>query len=134
MRQVPFAPQAETPSHCNHEVVVWQPDPDGTGREKTVSDTYKVLRPLTAYSVNSAEEGSFAIQLNVTPIDGTNCTAWMCTALNYAQGASHSELWAYQDKSQDWTSPSSNHRGWNVSTGPAGRDAPEVRQECSRLP
>lgn len=30
------------------DVRVWQPDPDGTGRGKTVTYTYRVLRPFTA--------------------------------------------------------------------------------------
>jgi phenylpropionate dioxygenase-like ring-hydroxylating dioxygenase large terminal subunit len=79
-------------------VVVWQPDPDGRGKGKTVSYTYRVLRPLTAYFVKTADEGRFAIQLNVTPIDDSNCAAWMCIALDYARDTSEAELRAFQDK------------------------------------
>ncbi len=79
-------------------VVVWQPDPDGTGNGKTVNYTYRVLRPLTAYFVKRTEEGSFAIQLNVTPIDESSCEGWMCIALDYAAETTDSELRAYQDK------------------------------------
>ncbi len=79
-------------------VIVWQPDPDGTGRGKTVNYTYKVLRPFTAYFNKKTDEGDFAIQLNVTPTDEASCVGWMCIALNYAQGTPDSELRAYQDK------------------------------------
>ncbi len=79
-------------------VVVWQPDPDGTGKGKTVNYTYRVLRPFTAYFNKTTDEGEFAIQLNVTPIDETSCTAWMCIALNYAQDTPDSELRTFQDK------------------------------------
>ncbi len=84
-------------------VVVWQPDPDGTGKGKTVNYTYRVSRPLTAYFMKSTREGDFAIQLNVTPVDEMNCVGWMCIALNYAEETPDSELRAYQDKitSQD---------------------------------
>ena len=79
-------------------VVVWQPDPDGTGKGKTVNYTYRALRPFTAYFNKHTDEGDFAIQLNVTPADETNSIAWMCIALNYAPETPDSELRAYQDK------------------------------------
>lgn len=79
-------------------VTVWQPDPDGTGRGKTVNYTYRVIRPLTAYFSKHTDEGDFAIQLNVTPVDETNCIGWMCLALNYAQETTDAELGSYQDR------------------------------------
>ncbi len=79
------------------DVVVWQPDPDGTGRGKTVVYTYRVLRPLTAYFVKTTDEGRLAIQLNVTPVDQSSCAAWMCLAIDYARDTPDSELRAYQD-------------------------------------
>ena len=84
-------------------VVVWQPDPDGTGKGKTVNYTYRVLRPFSAYFNKRTDEGDFAIQLNVTPADETSCVAWMCIAINYAPETPDSELRSFQDKitSQD---------------------------------
>ncbi|MDV3278114.1 MAG: hypothetical protein LYZ69_06570 [Nitrososphaerales archaeon] len=79
-------------------VRVWQPDPDGTGKGKNVNYTYRVLRPFTAYFLKSTNEGNFAIQLNVTPVDDTNCVGWMCIALDYARDVPDAELRAYQDK------------------------------------
>ena len=79
-------------------VVVWQPDPDGTGNGKTVSYTYRVVRPFTAYLVKHMDDGDFAIQLNVTPVDESNCMGWMCLAINYSPETPESELRAYQDK------------------------------------
>jgi phenylpropionate dioxygenase-like ring-hydroxylating dioxygenase large terminal subunit len=80
------------------DVKVWQPDPDGTGRGKTVNYTYRVYRPFAAYFVKSTDEGDFAIQLNVTPVDELNCIGWMCIALNYAGETPDEELRAFQDK------------------------------------
>ncbi len=79
-------------------VRVWQPDPDGTGKGKMVNYTYKVLRPFTAYFMKSTDEGNFAIQLNVTPVDETRCVGWMCIALNYAADVPEGELRSYQDR------------------------------------
>lgn len=80
------------------DVRVWQPDPDGTGRGKLVNYTYRVLRPLTAYFSKHTDEGDFAIQLNVTPVDELNCVGWMCIALNYARDSTDEELRSFQDK------------------------------------
>ncbi len=79
-------------------VVVWQPDPDGTGKGKTVNYTYRVLRPFTAYFNKKTDEGDFAIHLNVTPTDEANCVGWMWIALNYSPETPDSELREYQDK------------------------------------
>ena len=79
-------------------VRVWQPDPEGTGVGKMVNYTYSVLRPFTARFSKATEEGVFAIQLNVTPVDELNCVAWMCIALNYARDTPDSELRSFQDK------------------------------------
>lgn len=79
-------------------VKVWQPDPDGTGKGKMVTYTYHVLRPFTAHFMKSTDEGDFAIQLNVTPVDETNSIAWMCIALNYAPEVPDDELRRYQDR------------------------------------
>ncbi|MBI3859332.1 MAG: aromatic ring-hydroxylating dioxygenase subunit alpha [Thaumarchaeota archaeon] len=79
-------------------VIVWQPDPDGTGKGKSVNYTYRVVRPFTAYFVKRTDEGDFAIQLNVTPVDETSCIGWMCIALNYSEETPDAELRAYQDK------------------------------------
>lgn len=90
--------QTGTDGIVARNVRVWQPDPDGTGKGKMVTYTYRVLRPFTAYFVKSTDEGRFAIQLNVTPIDETNSIAWMCIALNYANDVPDAELRMYQDK------------------------------------
>jgi phenylpropionate dioxygenase-like ring-hydroxylating dioxygenase large terminal subunit len=79
-------------------VVVWQPDPDGTGKGRTVNYTYRVLRPLTAYLVKTFDQGKFAIQVNVTPVDEGNSVAWMCLALDYATDESDEALRAFQDR------------------------------------
>jgi phenylpropionate dioxygenase-like ring-hydroxylating dioxygenase large terminal subunit len=91
--------QVETKSDgiIARDVRVWQPDPDGTGKGKMVNYTYRVLRPFTAYFVKKTEEGNFAIQLNVTPVDETNSIGWMWIALDYASDVPDSQLRSYQD-------------------------------------
>jgi len=79
-------------------VTVWQPDPDGTGRGKSVNYTYRVIRPLTAYFTKHTDEGDFAIQLNVTPVDELSCMGWMCIAMNYAPDVADEEIRSYQDR------------------------------------
>jgi len=79
-------------------VRVWQPDPDGTGRGKDVNYTYEVLRPFSARFSKATDEGNFAIQLNVTPVDELNSVAWMCIALDYAPDTPDSELKSFQDR------------------------------------
>lgn len=98
------------------DVRVWQPDPDGTGQGKTVTYTYRVLRPFTVYFMKSTAEGRFAIQLNVTPVDETTSIGWMCIAINYAAEVPDDELRRFQD-------------------GIAGQDIPVVEsQRPERLP
>jgi phenylpropionate dioxygenase-like ring-hydroxylating dioxygenase large terminal subunit len=80
------------------DVRVWQPDPDGTGRGKAVTYTYRVLRPFTAHFVKKTGEERFAIQLNVTPVDEDNSIGWMCVALDYAADVPDHEFTTYQDK------------------------------------
>ncbi len=79
-------------------VRVWQPDPDGTGKGRSVTYTYGVKRPFTAYFVKESGREKFMIQLNVTPVNELECVAWMCIALNYADDLSDEALRVYQDR------------------------------------
>jgi phenylpropionate dioxygenase-like ring-hydroxylating dioxygenase large terminal subunit len=79
-------------------VIVWQPNPDGSGKGQLVNYTYRVMRPFTAYLSKRTSEGVFAIQLNVTPVEETKCIAWMCIAVNYGKNIKDSEYREFQDK------------------------------------
>ncbi len=65
------------------DIVVWQPDPDGSGHGAKVTYTYKVLRPLTAYFVKSSAGPRFAMYFTVAPVTATTSVAWAYVAMDY---------------------------------------------------
>lgn len=79
-------------------VKVYQPDPYGTGQGDTVSYTYRVYRPLTAYFIKESADFGFSILLMVTPNETVQSTAWMWMAMNYGHDIPEANLVAYQDK------------------------------------
>ncbi|MFN8633487.1 MAG: aromatic ring-hydroxylating dioxygenase subunit alpha [Chloroflexota bacterium] len=78
-------------------VRVYQPDPYGTGVGDTVSYTYRVPRPLTAYLAKESDGPRFSLILMVTPHEEVRSTAWMVMAMNYGHEIPESELVAWQD-------------------------------------
>ena len=77
--EVTITPEGVTAS----DIVVWQPDPDGTGQGANVTYTYKVLRPLTAYFVKSSAGPRFAMYFTVTPVTASSSIAWAYVAMDY---------------------------------------------------
>jgi phenylpropionate dioxygenase-like ring-hydroxylating dioxygenase large terminal subunit len=65
------------------DIVVWQPDPDGSGRGADVTYTYTVVRPLTAYFVKSSAGPKFAMYFTVTPVSELSSIAWTYVAKDY---------------------------------------------------
>lgn len=66
-----------------HDVVVYQPDPYGTGEGGTVHYTYRVFRPLTAYLAKDSADGAhLALMLTLTPHDVATTSAWFYGAFN----------------------------------------------------
>jgi phenylpropionate dioxygenase-like ring-hydroxylating dioxygenase large terminal subunit len=63
------------------DVVVYQPDPYGTGSGDRVSYSYRVPRPLVAYFTKAGGDSSFSGMLFVTPHDAVSTTAWVLMAL-----------------------------------------------------
>lgn len=92
-------------------VRVWQPDPYGTGQGDTVSYTYHVFRPLTAYLAKESDGPRFSILLIVTPHKALQSSAWMWMAMNYAHDTPAEELISWQDEivSQDIPIVESQH-------------------------
>jgi phenylpropionate dioxygenase-like ring-hydroxylating dioxygenase large terminal subunit len=65
------------------DVVTFQPDPYGTGAGDTVTYTYRVFRPLTAYLEKDAPDGSrLTLMLTLTPHDELSTSAWFYGAVN----------------------------------------------------
>lgn len=79
------------------DIVVWQPDPDGTGQPSQVNYTYKVPRPFTAYFLKSFRDERFAIFCSVTPAGERDSVVWMILALNYSPMTPDMQLRGYQD-------------------------------------
>ncbi len=77
--EVTITPEGVTAS----DIVVWQPDPDGTGQGANVTYTYKVLRPLTAYFVKSSAGPRFAMYFTVTPVTASSSIAWAYVTMDY---------------------------------------------------
>jgi len=78
------------------DIVVWQPDPDGTGQGARVTYTYRVARPLTAYFVKSSAGPRFAMYFAVTPVSANTSIAWAYIAMDYGD-QSDDEVRDFQD-------------------------------------
>jgi phenylpropionate dioxygenase-like ring-hydroxylating dioxygenase large terminal subunit len=90
--EVTITPEGVTAS----DIVVWQPDPDGTGQGANVTYTYKVLRPLTAYFVKSSAGPRFAMYFTVTPVAASASIAWAYVAMDYGD-QSEEQVRSFQD-------------------------------------
>jgi phenylpropionate dioxygenase-like ring-hydroxylating dioxygenase large terminal subunit len=78
------------------DIVVWQPDPDGTGQGAHVTYNYRVLRPLTAYFVKSSAGPHFAMYFTVTPVAENVSIAWAYIAMDYGD-QSDEQVRTFQD-------------------------------------
>ena len=86
------------------DVVTFQPDPYGTGVGDTVTYTYRVFRPLTAYLEKNAPDGSrLTLMLTLTPHDELSTSAWFYGAVNDKINVSQEEWDDFQNSifSQD---------------------------------
>jgi len=79
------------------DIVVWQPDPDGTGQSAEVKYTFRMARPLVAHFLKSHREQQFSIFNCVTPVGERESVAWLTMAFNYAHENSDEELRSFQD-------------------------------------
>ena len=65
------------------DVITFQPDPYGTNVGDTVTYTYRVFRPLTAYLEKDAPDGSrMTLMITLTPHDELSTSAWFYAAVN----------------------------------------------------
>jgi phenylpropionate dioxygenase-like ring-hydroxylating dioxygenase large terminal subunit len=81
-----------------HDIPVWQPDPDGTGRAAKVHYTYWVNQPLTARLTKLHGANNFSILASVTPVDAETSLAWVVMAMNYAHEVRDEEIRRFQDQ------------------------------------
>jgi len=75
------------------EVAVYQPDPYGTGEGDTVTYTYRVFRPLTAYLAKETPKGTrMSILFPLTPHDAMATSAWFYMAMSSDAGLTDAEI------------------------------------------
>jgi phenylpropionate dioxygenase-like ring-hydroxylating dioxygenase large terminal subunit len=77
-------------------VLVYQPDPYGTGVGDDVAYTYRVFRPLAAYLKKQSDDGTrFSLMLLVTPNEAGVVTPWFYMAVNRDNPLPDEELGAF---------------------------------------
>lgn len=86
---------------------IFQPDPDGRGKDVINRYTYSVLRPLTAYfrKTDNISSDTFAMLLHATPTAERQTTAYALLSRNYAFETPDDIFREFQDRifSQDVT-------------------------------
>jgi phenylpropionate dioxygenase-like ring-hydroxylating dioxygenase large terminal subunit len=74
------------------DIVVWQPDPDGSGQAAQAHYTYWVMRPLTAYLTKNAGTSEFRMMIIATPVDEVRTRAWIVFSMKGADATPSSQL------------------------------------------
>ncbi len=80
------------------DILIYQPNPDGSGESKVVNYTYEVYRPLVAYFRKETVGPRFAILLMVTPQGPLSSLMWMWMVMNHSYDTPEEELRAFQDE------------------------------------
>jgi phenylpropionate dioxygenase-like ring-hydroxylating dioxygenase large terminal subunit len=79
-------------------ISLWQPNPDGSGQGASVTYTYRVFRPLTAYFIKTSAGPSFAAYFTISPIEELACQGWMWLAMNYGHDVPAEEIRAFESE------------------------------------
>jgi phenylpropionate dioxygenase-like ring-hydroxylating dioxygenase large terminal subunit len=80
-----------------HDIPIWQPDPEGTGRPATVHYSFWVDRPFTMRLSKMDPNQHFATMAAVTPVDSQRSLLWFVLAMDYAHNVPEAELRHFQD-------------------------------------
>jgi phenylpropionate dioxygenase-like ring-hydroxylating dioxygenase large terminal subunit len=78
------------------EIIVWQPDPDGSGQPAAAHYTYRVIRPLAAYLTKAAGTSVFTMMIVATPVDEARSKVWIVFSMKGADSTPSQQLY-------DWT-------------------------------
>jgi phenylpropionate dioxygenase-like ring-hydroxylating dioxygenase large terminal subunit len=81
-----------------HEIRIWQPDPDGTGKGALVTYHYWASAPLTAGLEKVHGEQRFGILAQVVPVDAETCESRLVIAMDYAHEVPEEEIIHFQDQ------------------------------------
>jgi phenylpropionate dioxygenase-like ring-hydroxylating dioxygenase large terminal subunit len=80
------------------DIVVWQPDPDGSGKPAIANYTYRVIRPLTAYLTKHAGTSMFTMMIIATPVDEVRTKAWIVFSMRGAEDTPSQQLVDWTDR------------------------------------
>jgi phenylpropionate dioxygenase-like ring-hydroxylating dioxygenase large terminal subunit len=80
-----------------HEIRIWQPDPDGTGKGAHVTYHYWVDGPLTVGLEKVYGDQRFALLMQVAPIDGDTCESRLIIAMDHAHEMPEQHFVGFQD-------------------------------------
>ena len=81
------------------EIIVYQPDSDGTGIAKDVLYTYEVLNPLTARfsKRDPITNNRFTMFMTVLPVGECDCIVYGVESFNYDIGQTDEEVIEFQN-------------------------------------
>jgi phenylpropionate dioxygenase-like ring-hydroxylating dioxygenase large terminal subunit len=80
-----------------HEIRIWQPDPDGTGKGAHVTYHYWVDGPLTVGLEKVYGDQRFALLMQVAPIDADTCESRLIIAMDHAHEMPEQHFVGFQD-------------------------------------
>ena len=81
-----------------HEIRIWQPDPDGTGKGALVTYHYWASAPLTVGLEKVHGRQRFGILMQVAPVDADTCESRLVIAMDYAHEVPEEEIIRFQDQ------------------------------------
>jgi phenylpropionate dioxygenase-like ring-hydroxylating dioxygenase large terminal subunit len=80
-----------------HEIRIWQPDPDGTGKGALVTYHYWVNGPLTVGLEKVYGDQRFALLMQVAPLDADTCESRLVIAMDSAHDMPEHHFVGFQD-------------------------------------
>jgi phenylpropionate dioxygenase-like ring-hydroxylating dioxygenase large terminal subunit len=80
------------------DIVVWQPDPDGSGQAAEAHYDYRVIRPLAAYLHKRAGTSVFTMMIVATPVEVARTRAWIVFSMRGADATSDEQLIEWTDR------------------------------------
>jgi phenylpropionate dioxygenase-like ring-hydroxylating dioxygenase large terminal subunit len=79
------------------DVIVYQPNPLGSGVGADVTYTFRVFRPFTAYLIKATSTGArLSILFPITPHDALHSSAWFFSAMSDSEGLTEAEIDRFQ--------------------------------------
>ena len=80
------------------DIVIWQPDPDGSGSPGEAHYTYRVMRPLTAYLTKVAGGSRFTMMIIASPMDELHTNTWIVFSMQGIDTTPSDQLMYWMEK------------------------------------